>query len=373
MLFSRRAIACIAFALFVPFVARAASTRSAPTRPKAAAEPTYKSAIVIDAATGKVLFEDNPDNVSPPASMTKLMTYAVLHDLLTRGTVTLATPVKIDVSDSKMAGTQVFLDPRETFTVEELVYAMMIQSANDAAHALARASAGSVPAFVELMNAKARALGMKNTTFRSPHGLPPTGRRVQDGDLTTPRDFALLSQHLIRNTDVLKYTAISKRDFAPERAKGPFKMENHNKLVGKVAGVDGLKTGFTDAAGYCLSATAQRNGRRVILVIMGSLGPGGQRDLGRSRDRKAIELLEKGFAALTAVAPGSAGAATTKIPATKTSPIATAQVPATTPPALVDTPIKPAPKPATPAPGAATPPAPPSGESAPIRFTIPKR
>jgi D-alanyl-D-alanine carboxypeptidase (penicillin-binding protein 5/6) len=108
----------------------------------------------------------------------------------------------------------------------------------------------------------------------------------------------MLCRHLLTKTDVLKYTSIRSRDFAPERAKGPMKMENHNKLLGKVAGVDGLKTGFTNSAGYCLSATAERNGRRLILVIMGSLGPGGQHDLGKTRDLKAVELIERGFTAM---------------------------------------------------------------------------
>jgi D-alanyl-D-alanine carboxypeptidase (penicillin-binding protein 5/6) len=295
---------------------------------------TFKGAIVMDAATGNVLFEDRADTVNAPASMTKLMTFAVLHDRIASGAITLATPVKITVEDSKIGGTQVYLDPRETFAVEELIYAMMIQSANDAAHALARAGAGSVEAFVELMNAKARELGMKQTTFRSPHGLPPTNRNVADGDLTTPRDFAVLCRHLLTKTDVLKYSSVTKRDFAPNRVKGPQHMENHNKLIGKVAGVDGLKTGFTDGAGYCLSATAQRNGRRVIVVIMGALGPNGQHDLGRSRDLKAIELLERGFAALPPVpaAPPAPVEHTPITPAPRTAaPVAKA--PETAPPA----------------------------------------
>lgn len=310
--------------------AAASAPRQPPTRPGEIPSPAYKGAIVIDARTGGVLFEDRADYAGPPASMTKLMTFAVLHDKIASGALALTTPVKIDVADSKIGGTQVFLDPRETFTVEELIHAMMIQSANDAAHALARAAAGSVGGFVELMNAKAQQLGMKNTTFRSPHGLPPASRRVEDGDLTTPRDFAILSRHLVNHTDVLKYTSISTRAFGEGTRAQPMQMTNHNKLVGKVAGVDGLKTGFTGAAGYCLSATAQRNGRRVILVIMGSFGPGGQRDLGRTRDQKAIELLEKGFAALPppTAAEAAAAAAAKNAPATE-SPFTPA--PATTP------------------------------------------
>ncbi len=277
----------------------AANARSRPTR-KAETDHSgiYRGYVVMDAADGRILAEENGNAVTPPASMTKLMTFAVLHDRLASGQISLSTPVKIDDSDARMGGTQVFLDPKETFPVEELIYAMMIQSANDAAHALARASAGSVEGFVEEMNAKARELGMTNTTFRSPHGLPPKSRRIGDGDLTTPHDFAILCRHLLLKTDVLKYTSVTKRNFAPERPKGPMVMDNHNKLLGKVSGVDGLKTGYTEGAGYCLSATAERNGRRVIVVIMGAFGPGGKVDLGRSRDMKTVELLEKGFAAI---------------------------------------------------------------------------
>jgi D-alanyl-D-alanine carboxypeptidase len=330
MIFPRPLVAATLLCALASAPVAQAATRARPTRPAAEDSGTYKGAIVMDAATGNVLFERNADEVSPPASMTKLMTFAVLHDRLQSGALTLSTPVRIAVADAKMGGTEVYLDPRETFSVEELVYAMMIQSANDAAHALARFSAGSREEFVNLMNAKARELGMTHTTFRTPHGLPPSSRRVADGDLTTPRDFALLCRHLLLKTDVLKYTSVQKRDFGPDRPKGPQQMSNHNKLLGKVAGVDGLKTGYTLGAGYCLSATAQRNGRRIIVVIMGSFGPNGQIDQGHSRDIKTIEMFERGFAALPAGSPAfttaTSGAGTTAAGASA-SPISVAPPP----------------------------------------------
>lgn len=255
------------------------------------ARPPYIGAIVTDAETGQVLFEDRADVVSPPASMTKLMTFAVLHDLLAGGAPTLETPVTITAEDSRIGGTQVWLKQGETFPLEELIYAMMIQSGNDTAHALARAAAGSPAAFVDLMNAKARALGLAHTNFRTPHGLPPANRRIADGDLTTPRDFATLSRYLLRETNVTKYTAVRQRKFGEGRrtADRVIAMTNHNHLLGKVAGVDGLKTGFTNGAGYCLAATAERGGRRIIVVVMGSPDS-------KTRDLKVIELLERGFA-----------------------------------------------------------------------------
>lgn len=266
---------------------------------------SFTGAIAIDAASGQVLVEENADVRNPPASMTKLMTFAVVHDKIADGSLSLQTPVQVEVADSKMGGTQVYLDPREVFSVEELLYAMMIQSANDAAHALARVAAGSVPAFVDLMNAKARALGMDATRFRTPHGLPPSSRRLADGDLSTPRDFAVLCRHLVRQTDILRYTSVRERPFGAGRVNGPLQMRNHNNLLGRVAGVDGLKTGYTAAAGYCLSATAERNGRRVISVVMGAFGPNRQVDKGRFRDLKAIEFIDRAFAVVPVASSGT--------------------------------------------------------------------
>jgi D-alanyl-D-alanine carboxypeptidase len=277
---------------------------------------TYRGAIVMDAASGKVLIEENADTVSPPASMTKLMTFAVLQDKIKSGALTLATPVTVTAADAGIGGTQVYLKENEVFSAEELIYAMMIQSANDAAYALARTAGGSVNVFVDWMNAKARDLGMTHTTFRTPHGLPPHSRRIAEGDLTSAHDFAILARYLLQNTDVLKYTSVRDRRFG-EGKRAPntvIAMVNHNKLLGKVAGVDGLKTGYTEGAGYCLAATAQRNGHRLIVVVMGSFGPNGQIDKGHARDLQTIELLERGFAALPPGSPAFAGAVPSAAP-----------------------------------------------------------
>ena len=345
MNFSRRVVLLLVTAI-LPVAAFAAKAK--PTSPNNAT--AYKGAIILDAATGNVLFEDRADEISPPASMTKLMTFAVVYDKLTSGTITLATPVRITPADAAIGGTQVYLDPRETFPVEELIYAMMIQSANDAAHALARASAGSVDAFVELMNTKARELGMKHTTFRSPHGLPPANRKISDGDLTTPRDFALLCRHLVAKTDVLKYTAVRTRQFgAGVRAK-PMDMVNHDHLIGHVEGVDGLKTGFTNGAGFCLSATALRHDRRVLVVVMGSPDS-------KTRDLKVTEFLERGFAALPVGGPAFVASTGTPRNVQLSAPNSTSATPS---------PITPAPVPASQAAKATAPDA-----SSTIKFSIP--
>ncbi len=252
----------------------------------------YKGAIATDAATGAVLFEDNADAVSPPASMTKLMTYAVLDDEIKAGSLSLTTPVTVTHEDAKVAlirdSTEVWLMQGETFTVEELIYAMMIQSANDAAYALAHKSGGTVSAFVGMMNAKARELGMVNSTFRSPNGFPPPSRRISEGDLTTPRDYALLCRYLLLHTDILKYTSVKSRTFGAGVRLKPTLMNNHNNLLGRIQGVDGLKTGFTSGAGFCLSATALRNGHRVIVIMMDSPDS-------RTRDLNVQQLMTQAF------------------------------------------------------------------------------
>lgn len=288
MIFRRFSLAILCFFVALPMSVAAAAGAKSPGR---AVETAYKGAIVMDASTGNILFEDRADIVSPPASMTKLMTFAVLHDKIAAGTLTLQTPVTVSAADSRIGGTQVWLKEKAVFPVEELIHAMMIQSANDAAHALARAAAGSTAVFVDLMNAKARELGMEKTQFRTPHGLPPSNRNLAEGDLTSPRDFALLSRYLLQKTDALKYTAIVSRTF-----DSSIVMRNHNNLLGRVAGVDGLKTGFTNGAGFCLAATAHRDQRHVIVVVMGS--PSAQ-----IRDVKVTQLLEQGFAALPASTP----------------------------------------------------------------------
>lgn len=279
--------------IFAGAIPTGAATKSKTAAPGAgtSADGTYRGAIVMDAATGEILFEDNADTISPPASMVKLMTFAVLHDKLASGALSLTMPVRIVPSDAGIGGSQVYLDPRETFPVEELLYAMMIHSANDAAQALARIAGGTVKAFVDQMNAKARELGLTNSTFRTPHGLPPANRRSAEGDLGSPRDYAILGRYLVQKTNVLKYTSIRLRLFGEGVRAQPTQMVNRDDLIGHVAGADGLKTGTTASAGSCLTATAERQGRRVIVALMGAPSS-------KVRNLKVIELLDLGFAAL---------------------------------------------------------------------------
>ena len=291
------------FRRWVAVLLLGSSLTSALALEKVARNP-YLGAIVIDDASGRVLYEDNADARGYPASVTKLMTFFVVMDKVHAKQLTLDTPITVSAEASRTGGSQVYLKQGEVFTVDDLLYALMIQSANDAAVALAVHAAGSKEAFVELMNAKARQLGMANTTFHSPHGLPPG--KGQSVDTTTARDLAVLSRELINHGYILRYSAVKERAFR-EVSSQPFIMRNHNHLLGKLAGCDGLKTGYFTAAGYSLSATVERNGRRIIAVVLGS-------EDSKTRDFKVMELVEKGFAALPAALP------TGKTPSAPTKP-----------------------------------------------------
>lgn len=284
--------------------------------------------IIVDAETGEVLHEENADRIAPPASVTKLMTFLIVKDQIRKGRLTLQTPVETTAADSRIGGTQVWLKEGEVFTVEELLMAMMIRSANDAAHALTHAAAGSREAFMTLMNERSRELDLTHTTWRSPHGLPASSRRTVDGDLTTVRDLARLSRILLRETDVLRYTSIRLAYFGEGKRREPVMMNSYNNLLGKVRGVDGLKTGYTRAAGFCLAATAERDGRRLIGVIMGSPST-------KDRDLAMTKLLEDTFGRL-ALAPAPAAPSPAEFDAPIISP---APLPAEARPAAADRPF----------------------------------
>ena len=246
------------------------------------AQEPYASALLIEADSGKVLFEANADAKLYPASVLKLMDLYVILQRIEQGALRLDEMVQVTVEAAKTGGSQVYLDSKERFSVEDLLYALMVQSANDAAVALATHVAGSKEGFVALMNQKAQELGMKNTKFHSVHGLPPS--EGQEADLTTARDIAILCRALAKKPEALKYTSTQSKGFREDK----FMMHNHNKLLGQIAGCDGFKTGFYQAAGFSIAATALRGGVRMIAVVMASKDR-------KVRDAKAIELINKGF------------------------------------------------------------------------------
>jgi len=248
----------------------------------------YVGAIITDAYSGNVLFEDRADALGSPASTLKLMTLLLVQERITAGKIKLDDMVKISKEAYSTGGSQVYLDPKEIIPVEDMLYALMIQSANDAAVALAEHVAGSVDEFVKLMNAKAEVLGMKNTRFSTVNGLRPDPGKPYN--VTTARDMALLAHELCRYPEVFNYTSAVYRQFNSPIRKHPFDMRTHNPfLKNKTEGCDGFKTGYTSTAGWSIVVTCKRNNRRINIVVLGS-------EARLMRDAEAQKLLDKGFA-----------------------------------------------------------------------------
>ncbi len=265
------------------------SERPSRTAVASIARDPYLGALLIDAATGKVLFEDNADARGYPASIVKLMTLLIILKEVQAGTISLQDTVTVTAAAAKIGGSQVYLKEGETFSVDDLLYALIVQSANDAAVALALHLAGTTDAFVEMMNRKAQELGMTGTTFHSVHGLPPG--KGQQPDVMTPRDIARLCLELLQYPDALRYTSTRERTLRGESTQ-PFIMRTHNHLLGSFEGCDGFKTGYFRAAGFSIAATATKKGARAIAVVMGCTDR-------KKRDARARELLARGLAELS--------------------------------------------------------------------------
>ncbi len=219
-----------------------------------------KSAILMDAGSGRVLFEKNPDEPMPPASITKIMTLLLVFEAIDEGRLSYSDMITCSENANSMGGTQIWLEVGEQMSAEDLIKATAINSANDAAMALAEHVGGSEMAFVEMMNQKAKDLGMENTHFVNPTGLDA------EGHVSTARDIALMSRELLKHKDITKFSTI----WMDSLRNGETGLTNTNKLVRFYEGCTGLKTGTTDGAGSCLSATAERNGLSLIAVSMGS-------------------------------------------------------------------------------------------------------
>lgn len=251
--------------------APAKATKQPPARPKVSAqkpatEPLipYKAFIVVEAQTGKMLEGENIHLPLPPASITKLMLAAIVMDRLESGQIKLDDKVTVSQAAASMGGSQVYLGPGEVFTLDEMMKAVMVASANDAAYAVAEFIAGSRENFVDLMNEKAKSLNMNDSRFHSMHGLPPA--KGQEPDMTSCADLSILAGYLIAHPKVLEWTSLKTAPFRD----GTLTMRNHNRLMNRFSGMDGLKTGFYREAGYSIAATAKINNLRLITVVMGS-------------------------------------------------------------------------------------------------------
>ena len=255
---------------------------------KQTAEEPCKAFIVMEATTGKVLEGDNIHTKRPPASVTKLMLTYIVMEKLTKGEIHLTDTISVTRAASKIGGSQVFLAEGETFSLEDMMRATLVASANDAAYAIAEALAGSAADFVALMNEKAKALAMADTEYHSVHGLPPS--KDQKEDLTSCYDLALLARELLKYPKALEWTSTKSGPFRD----GKFGLNNTNKLLTKMGEVDGLKTGYYRSSGFNVVATAKKGDLRFIVVVMGSPS-------GKARDSFAMEKFRKYFAEYTAV------------------------------------------------------------------------
>lgn len=240
---------------------------------------TAKSAILMERSTGTVLFEHDADKQMPPASITKVMTLLLVFEAMDAGKFTIETEIVASEHACSMGGSQIWLEPGEAFTVNELLKAAAISSANDACVALGEAVSGSEETFVELMNERAAELGMKNTVFKNCTGLDA------EGHLSTARDIAIMSAELLRHPKIKNYSTV----WMDSLRGGKTELTNTNRLVRFYKGCTGLKTGSTDGAGCCLSASAERDGMELISVTLGSPNTDERFAAGR-------KLLDYGFA-----------------------------------------------------------------------------
>ena len=240
-----------------------------------------KSAVLMEAKTGTVLYSLNKDTMLPPASVTKIMTLLLVFEAIEEGKLSYDDKLTVSENASSMGGSQVYLEPGEVMCVEELLKCVIIASANDAALTLAEHVGGSEDNFVYMMNERAKELGMKNTHFENVTGLDDE----VVNHLTTAYDIALMSRELIKHKKVSEYATI----WMDTIRDGEFGLTNTNRLVRYYQGITGLKTGSTSKAGFCVSATAKRDGMELIAVIMGA-------ESSDIRNSCATKLLDYGFA-----------------------------------------------------------------------------
>lgn len=239
-----------------------------------------ESAVLIEASTGKILFEKEKDKKMAPASMTKIMTMLLAMEAIENGKLNLEDEVLISKRAQSMGGTQIYVEAGSNVKVHDLLKGIGIASANDAAVAIAEKIGGTVENFVNMMNERARVLGCKNTTFKNPHGLD------EEGHLTTAYDMALMARELVKHELAVKISSTFE-EYITVSGENHW-LVNTNKLVKFYKGIDGLKTGYTDKAGYCLTATMNKNNMRLISVVMKS----NSKD---NRNSDTIGMMEYGY------------------------------------------------------------------------------
>ena len=240
-----------------------------------------KSSILIEASTGEIIHEQNSNEKLAPASMTKIMSLIIIMEEIEKGSIKLDEVITVSANASKMGGSQIYLEKGEKMTVDDLLKAICVGSANDAVVALAERISGSEEAFVFKMNSKVKSLGLKNTNFKNATGLDEANH------YSSAYDMAQMARELVRHKKILEYSGIFET-YLRENTNKKFWLVNTNKLIKTYDGMDGLKTGYTNEAGYCLTATAKRNNMRLIGVIMGE-------ETSQKRNEDMANMLDYGF------------------------------------------------------------------------------
>lgn len=243
--------------------------------------PKATSSILIEASTGKILYEKDADKKLAPASLTKTMTMLLTMEALESGKIKYTDKVLISKNAASMGGSQIFIEENSNVSVKDLIKGISIASANDAAVALAEKIGGTENNFVDMMNKKAKELGLKNTTFKNPHGLD------EDGHETTARDLSIIAKELLTHEEILKFTS-TYEEYMTKPNGEKFWLVNTNNLIRFYDGMDGLKTGYTPKAGYCLVATANKNNMRLISVVLNEKEK-------EDRSSETIALMEYGY------------------------------------------------------------------------------
>lgn len=243
--------------------------------------PSSKSAILIEASTGEILYEKNANERLKPASMTKMMTLLLTFEAIERGDLKLSDEVIVSVNASGMGGSQILLETGEKMTVDNLIKGVAIASGNDAAVALAEKIGGTQEYFVELMNKRANELGLKDTLFQNSHGID------EDNHYSSAYDMGIIAKELLKHEKVTEYTKIYEM-YLRENTNQKVWLVNTNKLVRFYDYIDGLKTGYTKGAGYCITLTGMKNGMRLIAITMGEPSI-------ESRNKETLGLIDYGF------------------------------------------------------------------------------
>lgn len=240
-----------------------------------------KSAILIERDTGSILYEKNSKEKLPPASMTKVMTMLLIMEAIDEGKLTLNEKIRASEYAASMGGSQIFLEPGEEMTADQMLQGIAIGSGNDASVAMAERIAGSEEAFVEMMNKKVEELGLTDTKFQNTTGLPA------EDHYSTAHDMAVMAKELLKYEKITKYTGTYEA-YLREDTDKKFWLVNTNRLVRFYPGVDGLKTGYTSEAKYCLTATAEKEGMRVIAVVFGA-------PTSKARNAQVSKMLDYAF------------------------------------------------------------------------------